>query len=43
METNILIKVLTRIVGRRIEGKIEENLSENQFGFRKNRVKREGY
>jgi hypothetical protein len=34
-------KVFTRRVGRRIEGKIEEYLSENQFGLRKNRGTRE--
>jgi hypothetical protein len=34
-------KVLTRILGIRIEGKTEENLPENQLGFRKNRGTRE--
>jgi hypothetical protein len=34
-------EVLTRIVGGRIKGKIEENLTENHFGFRKNRGTRE--
>jgi hypothetical protein len=30
-------KILTRIIGRRMERKIEDNALENQFGFRKNR------
>ena len=34
-------KILTRIISRRMERKIEDNLSENQFGFRKNRGTRE--
>ena len=34
-------KILTRIVTRRIEGKIEENLSEDQFSFKKGRGTRE--
>jgi hypothetical protein len=34
-------KILTRIIGRRMERKIEDNLSENQFAFRKNRGTRE--
>jgi hypothetical protein len=29
-------KILKRIIGRRLEKKVEDNLSENQFGFRKN-------
>jgi hypothetical protein len=34
-------KVLTRILGRRNGGKMEENLSENQFEYRKNGGTRE--
>lgn len=29
-------KILTKIVHRRIENRIEENLTEDQFGFRRN-------
>ena len=34
-------KILTKIILGRIEKKIDENLAENQFGFRKNRGTRE--
>lgn len=34
-------KILTRIITRRMEGKIEENLSDDQFGFRKGMGTRE--
>jgi len=34
-------KILTKIVHKRIEKKIEDNLTEDQFGFRKNKGTRE--
>jgi hypothetical protein len=34
-------KILTKIIYRRIEGKVEEKLSDYQFGFRKNRGTRD--
>ncbi|XKL66381.1 hypothetical protein PGB90_009801 [Kerria lacca] len=34
-------KILTRIVHRRIQGRIEERVGEDQFGFRRGRGTRE--
>jgi len=34
-------KILTKIMHKRIESKINKNLTEDQFGFKKNRGTRE--
>ena len=34
-------KILTKIIHRKIEQSVEENLGEDQFGFRRNRGTRE--